>query len=187
AGSANTNGPVGLLPGSGCGGGGTNSASSGPMNQRFFAGGCQQANASRPPGARCPRILAKAVFGSSKNITPNWLIAASNGAPSTRSCCTSLTWNDKFLAPDAAARLRASSTSGAEMSAPTALPAPPTIAAAAVVAGPPPQPTSSTLSPGRKASAFISNGVTLSVNRSRFGQCSDQNGSFQRLRSIWLV
>ena len=57
SGSARANGPVGLLPGPGWGGGGSSSARAGAKNQGFFSGSCQQANASRPPGFEvCPDI-----------------------------------------------------------------------------------------------------------------------------------
>src|ERR1019366_5781208 len=55
SGSARLNGPVGLLPTAGGGGGATNGARLGPTNQGFFAGACQQTKASRPPGA-APRL-----------------------------------------------------------------------------------------------------------------------------------
>jgi hypothetical protein len=54
-------------------------------------------------------MLAKAVAGSSKNITPNWLTPASNGPPGTVSCCTSATQNETFAARWSTARCRARS------------------------------------------------------------------------------
>ena len=82
SGSPSAKGPVGLLPGSGVGGRRHQPARArrrGTTGSRSI--GCQHANAIRPPGARCEWMLANAVSGSSKNITPNWLITTSNGAP----------------------------------------------------------------------------------------------------------
>ena len=58
-----------------------NDATASRKYQRFASSGCQHANASRPPGRSCAPMFPNAAAGSSKNITPNWLIAASNGAP----------------------------------------------------------------------------------------------------------
>jgi hypothetical protein len=71
-------------------------------------------------------MFAKATTGSSKNITPNWLIAAVNGAPSMPSRWTSATTKRTFAAPRSRARCAAKPTSGTEISAPTTDPVAPT-------------------------------------------------------------
>ena len=114
------------------------------MNQGFRSMVCQHANAIRPPGARCAWMLVNAVTGSSKNITPNWLMTTSKGALDRVLLHVGDRERDVVHAR-AWARCAASSVSATEMSAPVAVPAGPTSRAAPMVAFPPPEPTSSTL------------------------------------------
>ena len=46
-------------------------------------------------------MLVNAATGSSKNMTPNWLIATSNGAPGTASSLQVRDENDTFSTPAA--------------------------------------------------------------------------------------
>ena len=68
--SAKANGPG--APGVGGGGGRQvlRRGRSGTVISGFSASARQQTKASRPPGFRAPRRLAKAAGGSAKNITP---------------------------------------------------------------------------------------------------------------------
>ena len=73
-------------------GGGTCSASAarGTSSQSLASSGCQQTKASRPPGRTADRMFANAATGSSKNITPNREMTASNRAgPNPRTCTSS--------------------------------------------------------------------------------------------------
>ena len=56
-------------------------ASPGTSSQSLAASGCQQTKEMRPPGRSTSAMLEKAASGSSKNMTPNRLIATSNAAP----------------------------------------------------------------------------------------------------------
>ena len=120
--SPSAKGPTGLLPGRGRGGPASNGRSAAPTCQGFSSTPRQQANTKRPPGAMARRIAAKAAVGSSKNITPNCEAARSNAASSKASVWTS-SWTKRAVAtPASAARCRASSTSPADRSTPTASP-----------------------------------------------------------------
>src|SRR5438105_8950493 len=159
----------------------------GPGNHGLSSADCQHAKAMRPPGRRWRRMFANAATGSAKNMTPNWLITASNGAPGMSSTCASPTTKRTFGTPASAARLVARFASGAERSNPTTPPDGATAFAASMAANPPPQPMSSTRSPGCNASRSSNGRVTQVVMRSRFGQSFAWFSSFHCSRCCWLT
>src|SRR5579875_1213843 len=181
--SARAKGPVGDLPGAGGGGGGRRGSRAAGRYHGLACTGCQQTKASRPSARRWRATFAKAVCGSSKNITPNWLSAASNGPPARASRWTSATAKVTFAAPASRARCAAMVVSGAEMSAATTRPPGVTSRQMSSVAAPAPEPISRTRSPGRSSAASRRKGVTARVSRSRLGHTRVQRSSFQRRRS----
>jgi hypothetical protein len=70
---------------SGCGGKCGLAAVNGTVSHGLSRGGAQHTNASRPVAASAKRILANALSGSSKNITPNRERARSN-TPGSKAC-----------------------------------------------------------------------------------------------------
>src|SRR6185295_17718011 len=121
----------------------------------FSAGLRQAMKRISAPGAAARRRLAKARTGSSKNMTPKREVIRSKDAGSNAKSCASAQMN--FAATFAlAARARATSIIGAEMSMPVPRPFAPMRRAAASVVAPVPQPTSSTRVAERAASACSS-------------------------------
>ena len=111
--------------------------------------GAHDTNASRPPGRSARPMLVNAAAGSSKNITPNRLTAASY-SPSVAS---SSTWQSpatkrRLSTPSASASSRPRASICSDRSTPTARPVGPAAVAASRVVAPQPQPMSSTRSPG---------------------------------------
>ena len=88
----------------------------------FSAGARQHTKASRPPGTNPLRILAKARGGSAKNITPKREKTASNVAGAKTWVWTSASIKDTLATPASAARRRARSSNGREISHPITVP-----------------------------------------------------------------
>ncbi len=132
-------------------------------------------------------MAEKAAVGSSKNITPSWLTARSKGSGPSPPVCTSLTTKSTFVTPASAARERANSSSGAEMSSPTTWPVGPTASAMAIVWRPPPHPMSQTFWPGTGAATENRYGVRASVRRSRLGHAATHWSWFHRIVSFSLA
>ena len=132
-------------------------------------------------------MAENAAVGSSKNMIPSWLTATSKGSGPRPSVCTSLTTKSMLSTPAAAARSRASSTSGAEMSYPTTRPVAPTAPATAIVCAPPPHPMSATRWPGAAPTDSSRWGVSASVRRSRLGHEATHCSWFQRVDSFSLA
>ena len=124
-------------------------------------------------------MAPNAAAGSSKNITPNWLTARSNGSsPKVRSVRPHEELDVAHARP--AALSRANSTSGAEISTPTSCPWGATPSARAMDSSPPPQPISQTRWPGRAPTASRRWGDRASVSRSRLGHAATHWSWFHR-------
>ena len=123
---------------------------------------CGTTSASRPPGRRARARLAKAAAGSSKNMTPKWLMTTSTTASQKGWTWASPTTNVTLARPSAAAASAAWSTIWRDRSMPRAV-TPGAARAARRVASPFPHPTSSTNSSAAMAAA-VSSGPTRSAS-----------------------
>ena len=115
------------------------------MIHSFFLMSCHASMASRPPERSADAMFVKAAVRSSKNITPNRLIAISKVPGSNAYTCASACRKSTFGTPSAVARRRATASIEEDRSTPSADPSCARRAASRLDC-PQPQPMSSTRS-----------------------------------------